>query len=60
MNTSAHDTIVRWKSISGVGLAFLLFYGAMNVVAAVVVPASLEARAISGLGDGCVIIGTGP
>lgn len=60
MHTAAHDTTVRWKSLSGIGLAFLLFYGVMNVVAAIVVPASLEARAISGLGDGSVVIGTGP
>ena len=38
----------------------LLFYGVMNVVAAIAVPASLEARAVKGLGDGAVIIATGP
>ena len=47
-------------SLSGIGLALLLFYGAMNVVSAVVVPVALEARAVSGLGDGAVLLANGP
>jgi hypothetical protein len=54
------DTHVRWKSVSGVGLALLLVYGALNVVSAVVVPIALEARAVSGLGDGAVLLANGP
>ena len=42
------------------GLALLLFYGAMNLVSALVVPIALEARAVSGLGDGAVLIANGP
>ena len=49
---------VRWKSVSGVGLALLLTYGVLNAVSAVVVPIALEARAIHGVGDGAVLIGT--
>jgi len=54
------DTRVRWKSRSGVGLALLLVYGALNVVSAVGVPIALEARAVSGLGDGAVLLANGP
>jgi hypothetical protein len=32
----------------------------MNVISAVVVPIALEARAVNGLGDGAVLIATGP
>ena len=60
MTATGPDTNVRWKSLSGIGLALLLFYGAMNVVSAVVVPIALEARAVSGLGDGAVLIANGP
>jgi len=60
VDTTAPETNVRWKSISGVGLALLLIYGVMNVGAALVVPVALEARAVRGLGDGGVIIGNGP
>ena len=60
MDTTAPDTKVRWKSISGIGLALLLVYGVMNVVSAVVVPMALEARAVRGVGDGAVLIATGP
>ncbi len=60
MAATAPDTNVRWKSLSGIGLALLLFYGAMNVVSALVVPMALEARAVSGLGDGAVLIANGP
>lgn len=56
----ASDTNVRWKSLSGLGLALLLFYGVMNVMSALVVPIALEARAVSGLGDGAVLIANGP
>lgn len=59
MDNTAPETKVRWKSMSGVGLALLLFYGVMNVVAAIGVPASLEARAVKGVGDASVLIGTG-
>jgi hypothetical protein len=52
--------IVRWKSRSGLGLALLLLYGGLNVVSALVVPIALEARAVSGLGDGAVLIANGP
>jgi hypothetical protein len=57
---TAGDTNVRWKSLSGIGLALLLFYGVMNVISALVVPMALEARAVSGLGDGAVLIANGP
>jgi hypothetical protein len=60
MDTAAPDTKVRWRSISGVGLALLLIYGVLNVVSALVVPMALEARAVRGLGDAAVIIGRGP
>ena len=60
MAATAPETNVRWKSLSGIGLALLLFYGAMNVVSALVVPIALEARAVSGLGDGAVLIANGP
>jgi len=35
-------------------------YGALNAVSAVVVPIALEARAVSGLGDGAVLLANGP
>ena len=57
---NALDTKVRWKSLSGIGLALLLFYGALNVVSALVVPIALEARAVRGLGDGAVLLAQGP
>ena len=60
MDAAAPDTTVRWKSMSGIGLALFLFYGVLNVVAAVVVPVSLEARAVKGIGDGAVIFAIGP
>jgi hypothetical protein len=60
VNTTAPDTKVRWKSRSGIGLALLLLYGILNVVSAIVVPLALEARAVRGVGDGAVLIGTGP
>lgn len=60
VDIAAPGARIRWKSISGVGLAFLLVYGALNVVSAIVVPIALEARAGQGLGDGAVIIGRGP
>ena len=46
--------------MGGIGLALLLAYGILNVVSALVVPIALEARAVRGLGDGAVIIGSGP
>src|ERR1051325_5205231 len=60
VEATAPVTLVRWRSMAGLGLVLLLFYGAMNVVAAVVVPVALEARAGRGLGDGAVIFGNGP
>ena len=60
MAATAPHTNVRWKSLSGIGLALLLFYGAMNVVSALMVPMALEARAVSGLGDGAVLLANGP
>jgi hypothetical protein len=54
------DPHVRWKSLSGVGLALLLAYGVMNALSAVVVPIALEARAVSGVGDGPVLLAKGP
>ena len=60
MAATAPDTNVRWKSLSGVGLALLLLYGGLNVISALVVPIALEARAVSGLGDGAVLIANGP
>ena len=60
MVASARDNLVRWKSLSGIGLGLLLLYGGLNAVSAVVVPAALEARAIHGLGDGAVLLANGP
>lgn len=60
MDTTAPDTKVRWKSISGIGLALLLIYGFMNVGAAIVVPMTLEAKGGQGLGGAGVIIASGP
>lgn len=60
MDASAPGTKVRWKSLSGIGLVLLLVYGALNVVSAIVVPIALEARAVKGLGDGAVLLGTSP
>jgi hypothetical protein len=59
MNTASPRAAVRWRSTAGVGLALLLAYGVLNVVAAIVVPVSLEARAVKGLGDGAVLLATG-
>lgn len=42
------------------GLALLLIYGLLNVASAIVVPIALEARAGKGIGDGAVMIATGP
>jgi hypothetical protein len=52
--------MVRWKSISGIGLALLLIYGLINFAAALAVPLTLEAKGGQGLGSGGVIIGRGP
>ena len=60
MDAIAPGTKVRWKSLSGVGLVLLLGYGTLNVVSALAVPIALEARAVSGLGDGAVLLGTQP
>src|SRR5215210_2786566 len=60
MTAATPDTHVRWKSVSGVGLALLLVYGALNFVSAVGVPIALEARTVSGLGDGAVLLANGP
>ena len=46
--------------MAGIGLVLLLVYGTLNVVSAVVVPIALEARAVRGLGDGAVLLGSGP
>jgi hypothetical protein len=51
---------VRWRSTAGVGLALLLVYGVLNAASAVIVPVALEARAVRGLGDGAVLLATGP
>ena len=58
VNAPEPRTNVRWKSMSGIGLALLLVYGTLNVVSALVVPIALEARAVKGLGDGAVLLGT--
>ena len=60
VTATASEMTVRWKSLSGLGLALLLFYGVMNVVSAIVVPIALEARAVRGLGDGAVLLANGP
>ena len=60
MAATPPSTEVRWRSPSGIGLALLLLYGALNAVSAVAVPIALEARAIRGLGDGAVLIANGP
>jgi hypothetical protein len=60
VDAAAHDTKVRWKSISGVGLALLLIYGLINFGAAIAVPMTLEARGSQGLGNAGLIIGRGP
>jgi hypothetical protein len=46
--------------MSGIGLVFLLVYGTLNVVSALAVPIALEARAVKGLGDGAVLLGSSP
>ena len=58
MNATALETKVRWKSMPGIGLVLLLIYGVLNVVSAIAVPIALEARAVKGLGDGAVLLGT--
>ena len=60
MDTTAPETKIRWKSISGIGLVLLLIYGVMNFGAAIVVPTTLEAKGGQGLGDGGVVIGAAP
>lgn len=60
MDTTAPETKVRWKSISGIGLALLLIYGIMNFGAALAVPMTLEAKGGQGGGGGGVIIARGP
>jgi hypothetical protein len=46
--------------MAGIGLVLLLAYGILNVVSAVMVPIALEARAVRGVGDGAVLLGTPP
>src|SRR4051812_28575944 len=58
MDTVSPDTKLRWKSMSGFGLALLLIYGVLNVVSSVAVPMALEARAVKGVGDGAVLLDT--
>ena len=58
MDAPAPGTKVRWKSVAGIGLVLLLGYGTLNVVSALVVPIALEARAVRGLGDGAVLLGS--
>src|ERR1041385_6307503 len=60
VNTASPGMAVRWRSTAGVGLALLLAYGVLNAASAVIVPVALEARAVRGLGDGAVLLGTGP
>jgi hypothetical protein len=60
MDAAVPDATVRWKSTAGIGLALLLLYGVLNVASAVAVPLALEARAVRGLGDGAVMIASGP
>ena len=59
MNSVSPATTVRWRSTAGVGLALLLVYGVLNVASAVIVPVALEARAVSGVGDGAVLLASG-
>jgi hypothetical protein len=60
VDATAARTVVRWKSMAGIGLVLLLGYGTLNVVSALAVPIALEARAVRGLGDAAVLLGTGP
>jgi len=60
MDAVVPDATVRWKSTAGIGLALLLLYGVLNVASAIAVPLALEARAVRGLGDGAVMIASGP
>ncbi len=57
---TAPDMKVQWKSLSGLGLAFLIIYGVINLGAALVVPMTLEAKGGQGIGSAGVIIGRGP
>lgn len=56
----ASDATVRWKSLSGVGLALLILYGLINFGAAIAVPWTLEAKGGEGGGSGGVIIARAP
>ena len=53
---STGDVSVRWKSLSGVGLALLLLYGLINFGAAIGVPMTLEAKGGQGIGSPGVIM----
>ena len=53
---STGDVSVRWKSLSGVGLALLLLYGLINFGAAIGVPMTLEANGGQGIGSPGVIM----
>jgi hypothetical protein len=60
VDTASVDTKVRWKSVSGIGLALLLIYGLINLFAALAVPMTLESKGGQGLGSAGVIIAQGP
>jgi hypothetical protein len=56
-SASASATPVRWKSVSGIGLALLILYGVINFAAAIAVPWMLETGGGQGGGSGGVIMG---
>ncbi|HEV8497168.1 MAG TPA: hypothetical protein VGQ56_09920 [Gemmatimonadaceae bacterium] len=60
MDTAAPDSTVRWKSVSGIGLALLLIYGLINLGAAIDVPMTLEAKGGQGGGSAGVIMAQAP
>src|SRR6266567_3623851 len=60
VDTAVSDTKVRWRSVSGIGLALLLIYGLINVGAALAVPMTLEAKGGQGGGSGGVIMAQSP
>jgi hypothetical protein len=52
--------MVRWKSLSGLGLALLIVYGVLQFAASIAVPYMLETQGGQGGGSGGVIIARAP
>lgn len=49
------EATVRWKSLAGAGLVLMIIYALINIVAAIAVPATLEAKGAQGGGSGGAI-----